>query len=88
MIKSLKDNLGNKFNISVAEVEDQDQWQFAEIGIAAEQLQRAGLTSLGDMRRKMFADYCARQGWPPARSATWAHRWWRRSSAARTASWC
>ena len=34
VIKSLKDLLGNKFNISVAEVEDQDQWQFAEIGIA------------------------------------------------------
>ena len=35
MIKSLKDQLNNKFNISVAEVEDQDEWQFAEIGIAA-----------------------------------------------------
>jgi uncharacterized protein YlxP (DUF503 family) len=35
VIKSLKDQLGNKFNISVAEVEDQDEWQFAEIGIAA-----------------------------------------------------
>ena len=35
VIKSLKDQLGHKFNISVAEVEDQDQWQFAEIGIAA-----------------------------------------------------
>lgn len=35
VIKSLKDQLGNKFNISVAEVEDQDAWQVAEIGIAA-----------------------------------------------------
>ena len=35
VIKSLKDTLSNKFNISVAEVEDQDEWQFAEIGIAA-----------------------------------------------------
>ncbi|HEU4339024.1 MAG TPA: DUF503 domain-containing protein [Planctomycetota bacterium] len=35
VIKSLKDQLSNKFNISVAEVEDQDQWQVAEIGIAA-----------------------------------------------------
>lgn len=35
VIKSLKDQLGNKFNISVAEVEDQDQWQFAEMGVAA-----------------------------------------------------
>ena len=35
VIKSLKDQLGNKFNISVAEVEDQDQWQVAELGIAA-----------------------------------------------------
>lgn len=35
VLKSLKDTLSNKFNISVAEVEDQDVWQSAEIGIAA-----------------------------------------------------
>ena len=35
VLKSLKDQLSNKFNISVAEVEDQDEWQLAEIGIAA-----------------------------------------------------
>ena len=35
VLKSLKDTLSNKFNISVAEVEDQDVWQSAEVGIAA-----------------------------------------------------
>jgi len=35
VIKSLKDQLSNKFNISVAEVDEQDEWQFAELGIAA-----------------------------------------------------
>ena len=35
VIKSLKDTLSNKFNISVAETDEQDVWQSAEIGIAA-----------------------------------------------------
>src|SRR5579872_987439 len=35
VIKSLKDTLSNKFNISVAETDEQDVWQTAEIGIAA-----------------------------------------------------
>lgn len=35
VIKSLKDTLSNKFNISVAETDEQDVWQTAEIGIGA-----------------------------------------------------
>ena len=35
VIKSLKDTLSNKFNISVAETDEQDVWQSAEIGVAA-----------------------------------------------------
>jgi len=35
VIKSLKDTLSNKFNISVAETDEQDVWQTAEVGIAA-----------------------------------------------------
>lgn len=35
VIKSLKDTLSNKFNISVAETDEQDVWQTAEIGIAS-----------------------------------------------------
>ena len=35
VIKSLKDTLSNKFNISVAETDEQDVWQTAEIGAAA-----------------------------------------------------
>ena len=34
VISSLKSALGGKFNVAVAEVEDQDVWQSAEIGIA------------------------------------------------------
>jgi len=34
VIKSLKDTLMNKFNVAVAEIEDQDVWQSAEIGMA------------------------------------------------------
>jgi uncharacterized protein YlxP (DUF503 family) len=35
VIKSLKDTLANKFNISVAETDEQDVWQTAEIGVAS-----------------------------------------------------
>lgn len=35
VIKSLKDTLSNKFNISVAETDEQDVWQTAQVGVAA-----------------------------------------------------
>jgi uncharacterized protein len=35
VLKSLKDTLSNKFNISVAETDAQEVWQTAEIGVAA-----------------------------------------------------
>ncbi len=34
VISSLKSALGSKFNVAVAEVEDQDVWQSAEVGMA------------------------------------------------------
>ena len=34
-IKSIKDRLRNKFNVSVAEVGNGDKWQRASIGVAA-----------------------------------------------------
>jgi len=34
VIKSITSRLGNQFNISVAEVDDQDLWQVATLGIA------------------------------------------------------
>ena len=33
-IKGLKDQIKSRFNVSVAEVEDQDSWQRAVIGVA------------------------------------------------------
>ena len=35
VIRSIKDRLKNKFNVSVAEVGDQDVWQSLHLGIAA-----------------------------------------------------
>ena len=35
VLKSLKDTLSNKFNISVAETDEQDVWQTAELGVAS-----------------------------------------------------
>ena len=34
VIKSLKDTLSNKFNVAVAETDEQDVWQTAELGVA------------------------------------------------------
>ncbi len=34
-IRSLKDRIRNKFNVSVAEVEDNDLWQKASLAVAA-----------------------------------------------------
>ena len=34
VLKSIKDRLGNKFNVSVAEVDHQDEWQQATLGVA------------------------------------------------------
>jgi hypothetical protein len=34
LVKSLKDRLSNAFNVAVAETDDLDVWQSAEIGIA------------------------------------------------------
>lgn len=34
VIKSVKDRLANRFNVSVAEVDDLDSWQRAELGVA------------------------------------------------------
>lgn len=35
VIKSLKDRVAGKFNVSIAEVGDQDKWQSAWLGVAA-----------------------------------------------------
>ncbi len=34
VIKSVKDRLRNKFNVSIAEIGDQDIWQSARLGVA------------------------------------------------------
>ena len=34
VLKSIKDKLGNKFNVSVAELDFQDKWQRSQLGIA------------------------------------------------------
>ena len=35
VIKSMRDRIKNKFNVSIAEVGDQDDWQKIHLGIAA-----------------------------------------------------
>jgi uncharacterized protein YlxP (DUF503 family) len=34
VVKSIKDRIRNKFNVSIAEVDYQDKWQRAKLGIA------------------------------------------------------
>ena len=36
VIRNLKDRISNKFNIAVAEVDHQDVWQTAEIGVGTD----------------------------------------------------
>lgn len=33
VVRSLKDRTKNKFNVAIAEVDDQDQWQIATLGV-------------------------------------------------------
>lgn len=35
VLRSLKDRIGNKFNVSVAEIGENDKWQVGELGAAA-----------------------------------------------------
>ncbi len=35
VILSLKDHVANKFNVAVAEVDEQDEWHLAVVGVAA-----------------------------------------------------
>jgi uncharacterized protein YlxP (DUF503 family) len=35
VLKSIKDRVKNNFNVSIAEVDDNDKWQIAKIGVAA-----------------------------------------------------
>ena len=35
VVKSMRDRVKNKFNVSIAEIGDQDEWQRIHIGIAA-----------------------------------------------------
>ena len=35
VVKSMRDRVKNKFNVSISEVGDQDEWQSLQIGIAA-----------------------------------------------------
>ena len=45
-VKSLKDRLRNRFNVSVAEVGDRDHWQSAELGICTIGMERRILDAL------------------------------------------
>ncbi len=46
VLKSLKDRLFSRFNVSVAEVGSQDMWQRAELGIAQVSLDAKGSDSV------------------------------------------
>jgi len=48
VVKSLKDKVRGKFNVSVAEVDDLDEWTRASIGISATGNDRAHVNSVLD----------------------------------------
>lgn len=45
-LKSLKDRLHNRFNVAVAEIEDRDHWQSAELGICTVGMEQPVVNSL------------------------------------------
>ncbi len=47
-LKSLKDRIRNKFNVSVAEIEDNDLWQKASLAVAAVSNDKAHLNQTLD----------------------------------------
>ena len=47
-IRSLKDRIRNKFNVSVAEIEDNDLWQKASLAVAAVSNDKAHLNQTLD----------------------------------------
>ncbi len=47
-LKSLKDRIRNKFNVSVAEVDDQDLWQKVSLAVAAVSNDKAHLNQTLD----------------------------------------
>jgi uncharacterized protein YlxP (DUF503 family) len=48
VVHSLRSRLSSKFGIAVAEVDDQDAWQVATLGLAAVSQQRAHVESVMD----------------------------------------
>ena len=56
-IKSIKDRLRNRFNVSVAEIDNTDKWQRASLGIAAISNDMKHMDSiLGNVMKLVYGD--------------------------------
>ena len=56
-IKSIKDRLRNRFNVSVAEVDNANKWQRASLGVAAVSNESKHLESiLGNVTKLVYGD--------------------------------
>ncbi|MFA6470951.1 MAG: DUF503 domain-containing protein [Candidatus Latescibacterota bacterium] len=57
-IKSIKDRLRNRFNVSVAEVDNCDKWQRASLGVAAVSNESRHIESImGNVMNLVHGDY-------------------------------
>ncbi|HUP19895.1 MAG TPA: DUF503 domain-containing protein [Gemmatimonadota bacterium] len=54
VLRSLKDRIGQRFNVSVAETGYQDKWQRCELAVATVGPQRAGVERTLDLVRGML----------------------------------
>lgn len=57
VIRSLKDRLRNRFNVSVAEVAEQDKWQLAELGISCVSTDKASADSMLSKAADLIYDF-------------------------------
>ncbi len=46
ILKSIKDRVKNNFNVSIAEIDNNDKWQIAELGVAAISNERSHANSM------------------------------------------
>jgi uncharacterized protein YlxP (DUF503 family) len=54
VLKSVKDRISHRFNVSIAETDHQDKWQRAQLSVAAVATDRAGVEKALDAIRDLL----------------------------------
>ena len=54
VLKSVKDRIANRFNVSIAETDHQDKWQRAQLSVAVVATDRTGVEKTLDLVRDLL----------------------------------